>query len=431
MLSMMQMSQSPDDLLMARRRAALGPAYRHFYANPLHLVRARGVRMWDAEGREYLDFYNNVPSVGHCHPRVLEAMATQAAELNTHTRYLHEGVVDYAERLLATFPAPLSQVMFTCTGSEANDLALRICRAVTGKTGIIVVGKAYHGVTADLVQISPSIGPVADHVRVIASPTTYGAEEDRSTRFAADVQKAMDGLDEAGRGIAALIFDTVFASQGLIVDPAGFVSKGLDRLRARGGLFIADEVQSGLARPGTSMWAFERHGVAPDIVTVGKPIGNGHPLAAMVTRPDLLEEFGRRTRYFNTFGGNPVSAAVGLAVLSVIEDEGLMANATQMGERLAAGLREISAHRQGLVAVRQAGLYLAAEFRQETGTPDAERSRLLVEAMRKAGVLIGLCGEDDNCLKIRPPLPISPPDVDSFLSRLDAAMGQLAIGRDA
>ena len=420
---------SADELLMARRRTALGPAYRHFYETPLHLVRASGVRMWDAEGREYLDFYNNVPSVGHCHPRVVAAMASQAAELNTHTRYLHDRVVDYAEALLATFPAPLSQVMLTCTGSEANDLALRIARAVTSARGVIVVGKAYHGVTGDLVAISPSIGPVEAHVRVIPSPSGYGPEEDPAARFAADVEAAAESLGEAGHGVAALIFDTVLASQGLIVDPPGFVAEGIARLRARGGLFIADEVQSGLARPGASMWAFERHGVVPDIVTLGKPIGNGHPLAAMVTRPELLEEFGRRTRYFNTFGGNPVSAAVGLSVLSVIKDEGLMANAAQRGAELAAGLREIGARVEGLIAVRQAGLYLAAEFADDAGAADARRARLLVEAMREAGVLIGLCGEEDNCLKIRPPLPITSAEIGAFLERLDRVLGRIAPSR--
>lgn len=417
---------SADGALLQRRQAAMGPAYRHFYRKPLHLVRARGVRMWDAEGREYLDFYNNVPSVGHCHPRVVKAIADQAAELNTHTRYLNPVVVDYAETLLATFPEELSQVMFTCTGSEANDLALRICREVTGRTGILVVGRAYHGVTGDLAEISPSLGPVAPHVRVLPAPSGHAAGGDPAERFAADMRAAIDDLARAGLEPAALIFDTVFASQGLCVDPPGFVAKGIALARAAGAIWIADEVQSGLARPGQSMWAFSRHGVVPDIVTLGKPIGNGHPVAAMVTRPDLIAEFGRRTRYFNTFGGNPVSAAAGRAVLDVIRDEGLMQNAAAMGQELSLGLSALSQRHSGITAVRAAGLYAAVEFVTVQGAPDAPRVAELVEAMRERGVLLGTCGEADNCLKIRPPLPVGRAEIDAFLDRLDDALASVA-----
>lgn len=415
-----------DDLLLKRRQRLMGPAYRHFYRQPLHLVRAEGVRMWDAEGREYLDFYNNVPSVGHCHPRVVDAIAQQAAVLNTHTRYLNPVVIDYAETLLSTFPSELSQVMFTCTGSEANDLALRICRAVTGNTGILVVGRAYHGVTGDLAEISPSLGPVAAHVRVLPSPSSYGPNEDPAARFEADIRTAIESLAEAGLAPAALIFDTVFASQGLHVDPPGFVVRGIAAARAAGAIWIADEVQSGLARPGQSMWAFSRHGVVPDIATLGKPIGNGHPVAAMVTRPDLIEDFGKKCRYFNTFGGNPVSAAAGLAVLGVVRDEGLMENADAMGRVLASGLHALAQRHPGLTAVRAAGLYAAAQFSTTDGRPDADRVAALVEAMRERGVLIGTCGEEDNCLKIRPPLPIGGTEIAAFLERLDDALTTVA-----
>jgi len=412
--------------LITRRKRFLGPAYRHFYRDPVHLVRGSGVHVWDANGKQYLDFYNNVPSVGHCHPQVVEAMSRQASVLNTHTRYLHDSVVDYAEALLATFPAPLEQVMFTCTGSEANDLALRIARSVTGATGVIVVGKAYHGVTGDLAEISPSLGPAsapAAHVRMVPSPTGVIIDGTAlADRFEADVRTAIKSLQDAGHGLAMFIFDTVFASQGLFVEPAGFIAGAVEAVREHGGLWVADEVQSGLARPGQSMWAFERHGVVPDIVTLGKPIGNGHPLAAMVTRADLIAEFGKKTRYFNTFGGNPVSTEVGKAVLQVIRDENLMHNAAATGTVLLDGLRELTSRHHGISAIRGAGLYAAIEFVKDDGTPDSARQERIVEAMRERGVLIGACGEDNNCLKIRPLLPTGKNHVEVFLDKLDDAL---------
>ncbi|MAE92861.1 MAG: aspartate aminotransferase family protein [Pelagibaca sp.] len=416
----------PDSgALFARRQQALGPAYRHFYETPLHLVRAEGVWMVDVAERRYLDFYNNVPSVGHCHPAVIEAMTRQAARLNTHTRYLHDGVVAYAERLPETFPDPLSQVMFTCTGSEANDLALRICQSVTGGEGVIVVGRSYHGVTGDLAKISTSLGPAtapAPHVRVVEAPTPGG---DVAARFEVGVRGALASLEAAGIRPAMLIFDTVFASQGLYTDPRGFVAGGIRAAQQAGALFVADEVQSGLARPGEAMWAFLRHDVAPDIVTCGKPLGNGHPLAAMVTRPDLLREFGEKTRYFNTFGGNPVSAAVGLAVLDVIRDEGLMENARVRGAQLLAGLSEVASRHDAAGAIRGAGLYGALEVLGTDGSPSPERAARLVELLREAGVLVGVCGERNECLKIRPLLPTQDQHLDQFLSALDASLARL------
>lgn len=423
---------NPDQSLMERRDRVLGPAYRLFYDTPLHLVRGRGVRVWDAQGREYLDAYNNVPSVGHCHPKVVAALSAQAGELNTHTRYLHETVVDYAERLVATFPAELSQVMFTCTGSEANDLALRVARAVTNARGIIVTENAYHGVTSALAEISPSLGPsnpIGPHVRLVPAPDTYRlGVKGAGLTFAKAVQEAVAALQADGFGIAALICDTVFASDGIFVDPPGLLEPAVAAVRAAGGLFIADEVQSGLARTGTHMWAFQRHGVVPDLVTLGKPLGDGHPLAAMVAQPQHLETFGKETRYFNTFGGNPVSAAVGCAVLDVIKEEGLMENARRVGAQLLAGLKEIAPRHAHVGDVRGAGLYATLEMVEDRATqvPSAYLNARLINLLRGEGVLVGSCGRAANCLKIRPPLCFSAQDVTRLVQTLDLCLARLS-----
>ncbi|WP_370229561.1 aspartate aminotransferase family protein [Salipiger bermudensis] len=415
--------QSSHATLMARRSRTLGPAYRHFYDAPLHPVRGQGVRLYDAEGRAYLDAYNNVPSVGHCHPRVVEALAAQAAELNTHTRYIHPRIVEYGERLTALFDPALSQVMFTCTGSEANDLALRVVRAVTGGTGIIVTSNAYHGVTADLAELSPSLGaanPLGAHVRTVAPPSGV----DGGASFAAEVRTAIASLQAAGLRPAALLFDPVFASDGVYLDPPGCIAGAVAAIREAGGLFIADEVQAGLARVGSHMWAYERHGVVPDIVTLGKPLGAGHPLAVMVIRPDLLAEFGAKTRYFNTFGGNPVSAAVGLAVLDVIRDEGLQENAASVGRALQDGLATLAQRHPEVVAeVRGTGLYAALELRGAPGTAGQGISWLLND-MRRRGVLLGSCGSHGQALKIRPPLPFGEDDLAELLTALDEGLSQ-------
>ena len=309
--------------MIARRSRLLGPAYRLFYDQPVQFVRGEGVWLYDAAGHRYLDAYNNVASVGHCHPHVVQAIARQAAVLNTHTRYLHETVLDFAEKLLATFPPQIGHVMFTCTGSEANDLALRVARTCTGGTGFIVTANAYHGVTSALTELSPSLGlplPEGSHVRLVPAP---GSAANAGEIFAGHVSDALADMKKSGIRPAALLVDTIFSSDGVFADPPGFLRPAVEAVRAEGALFIADEVQPGFGRCGGQMWGFARHGLVPDLVTMGKPMGNGHPVAGMAARPELLAEFGRRSRYFNTFGGNPVSAAAGIAVLDVIESEGL------------------------------------------------------------------------------------------------------------
>ncbi len=351
--------------LIARRKRLLGPAYRLFYEQPVQFVRGEGVWLYDPAGRRYLDAYNNVPSVGHCHPHVVQAIARQAAVLNTHTRYLHESVLDFAERLLAPFPSEIGHVMFTCTGSEANDLALRIARTCTGGTGFIATEGAYHGVTSALVELSPSLGLAATeqgHVRLVPAPRAGG--DGTGEIFAAHVRDALDDMKQNGIRPAGLLVDTIFSSDGVFADPPGFLRPAVEAVRAAGGLFIADEVQPGFGRTGEGMWGFARHGLVPDLVTMGKPMGNGHPVAAMAARPELLAEFGARSRYFNTFGGNPVSAAAGIAVLDVIEREGLIANAQRVGAYLSQRLRQLQDRHALIAEVRGAGLFIGVELRR-------------------------------------------------------------------
>ncbi len=421
--------------MIARRQRLLGPAYRLFYANPVHLVRGEGVWLYDPEGQAYLDMYNNVASVGHCHPHVTAALSRQAEILNTHTRYLHDTVLDYAERLLGHFPLELSHVMFTCTGSEANDLALRVAKAHTGGTGVIVTQLAYHGTTTVTAELSPSLGrgmQLGAHARTVPAPDGYrGDVPDVGEVFAAHVREAIGDMAASGIRPAALLVDTIFSSDGVYADPAGFLAPAVAAVREAGGLFIADEVQPGFGRTGEAMWGFARHGLVPDIVTLGKPMGNGHPVAGMVARPEVLAEFGQRTRYFNTFGGNPVSAAVGMAVLEVIEGEGLVDNARRVGDHLRAGLRALAQRHSIIGDVRGAGLFTGVELVRDplTKEPATDETARLVNDLRERRILISATGPGANILKIRPPLVFSRENADLFLSAMDDLLTRAASAR--
>jgi 4-aminobutyrate aminotransferase-like enzyme len=414
--------------IIARRNRALGPAYRLFYEQPVQFVRGEGVWLYDPAGNAYLDAYNNVASVGHCHPHVVEAIARQAAVLNTHTRYLDETVLDYAEKLLATFPAEIGHIMFTCTGSEANDLALRVARACTGGTGFIVTETAYHGVTSALVELSPSLGlatPKDSHVRLVPAPRSAG--DDTGQIFARSVRDALNDMERDGIRPAALLVDTIFSSDGVFADPPGFLRPAVEAVRAAGGLFMADEVQPGFGRTGEQMWGFARHGLVPDMVTMGKPMGNGHPVAGMAARPGLLAEFGARSRYFNTFGGNPVSAAAGIAVLEVIDSESLIANARRTGAYMLEKIRQLQARHELIAEVRGAGLFIGVELRHGgmVGTPAASESTWIVNALRERRILISTAGRHANVLKIRPPLVFGTEHADLLVQNLDRALQAL------
>jgi 4-aminobutyrate aminotransferase-like enzyme len=384
------------------------------------VVRAEGVWLHGADGTRYLDVYNNVPSVGHCHPRVVEAIARQAATLNTHTRYLYDIVLTYAERLIATFPKELANVMFTCTGSESSDLAMRVAKNFTGGAGIIVTENAYHGITAAVSEFSPSLGsgvPLGQHVRTVPAPDSYRLGPNVGDIFAGHVERAIDDLKRHGIKPAALITDTIFSSDGILSDPPGFLAPAIDVIRRAGGVFIADEVQPGFARTGDAMWGFQRHNIVPDIVIMGKPMGNGIPLAGVVARPDVLSDFASKARYFNTFGGNPVSCAAGLAVLEVIEAENLQHNALEVGRYIMSGLRQLALEHKCIGDVRGAGLFIGADFVRDRDTkePAPEIAMRMVNDLRRKNILISASGVDGNVLKIRPPLPFSRADADIFL----------------
>ncbi|MFW2403132.1 MAG: aspartate aminotransferase family protein [Gammaproteobacteria bacterium] len=417
--------------LIRRRERLLGPAYRLFYDEPFHPVRGEGVWLYDAGGQPFLDVYNNVPCVGHCHPHVVDALTRQAALLNTHTRYLHETVLDYAEMLLAKFPSRIGHSMFTCTGSEANDLALRMARTYTGGTGVIVTELAYHGGTIAIAEISPSLGdkvPLGKHVRTVPAPDSYRSEEHLlGENFARGVAAAIDSLKADGIKPAALICDTIFASDGVFSHPPGFLRPAVELIRSAGGLFIADEVQAGFARTGECFWGFQRHGVVPDIVTMGKPMGNGHPIAGAVVRPDIAAPFGEASRYFNTFGGNPVSAAAGKAVLEVIENEGLQENARCTGDYMRDGIRKLAERHEIIGDVRGSGLFTGVELVRDRATkePADKETAQLVNEMRRRHVLISFSGPNNNCLKVRPPLVFSEDNANYFLQVMDGALSAI------
>jgi len=424
-----------DTDLLRRRARVLGPAYRLFYERPLHLVRGEGAWLFDAGGRRYLDCYNNVASVGHAHPAVLEAMAAQAARLNTHTRYLHENIVAYAERLGALLPDGLDVCMFTCTGTEANDLALRIARAVTGQRGAVALADAYHGHSAEVFPLSTEDCPAGDRppwLAVVSAPDDYRAgARDHAEAFAAErgaeVAAAARALDERGAAPALFICDGIFSSNGVLTPPPAYLREAYRGIRAAGGLAVADEVQSGLFRLGERAWGFESAGVVPDIVTLGKPLGGGYPLAAVVTRRDIAEAFARRYHYFNTFGGNPVAAAAGLAVLDVIENEGLPAQVEATGRYLADGLRALQSRFALIGDVRGRGLFLGVELVRDRATrePAGEEAGRLRERLRENGVLLGTTGPHGNVIKIRPPLVFGREHADLLLQALDEGLAWL------
>lgn len=411
-----------DATLLERRARALGPAYRLFYDEPFHPVRGEGVWLYDAAGQPWLDAYNNVACVGHAHPRVVEAIARQAATLNTHTRYLHEGIVDYAERLLATMPPELGHASFTCTGSEANDLAMRIATAHTGASGLIVTRNAYHGVTSALACASPSLGQyvrLGDHVRLVDAP----AGDDPGPAFAASVRAAIADLRAQSMRPAALLVDTVFSSDGVFTAPAGFLQEAVTAVHEAGGLFIADEVQPGFGRTGEAFWGFARHGVVPDIVTMGKPMGNGHPVAGLAVRPEIMQAFARASRYFNTFGGNPVSMAAASAVLDVLQQEQLQQQALLVGDYLRSRLSALRERHACVGEVRGAGLFIGLELLDGQAAATALAARV-VNGLRHRQVLLSATGPQGNVLKIRPPLVFRREHADFLVERLDAVLAQ-------
>lgn len=415
--------------LLERRLANVGASAVLFYRDPLEIVSASGSWMTAADGKRYLDFYNNVPSVGHSHPRVAAAVSDQIARLSINTRYLN-GVVDrYLEALKATFPSSLANVVLTCSGSEANDLALRIAAAATGGTGYIVTENAYHGNTSIVSEISPSAlkrRTLPDHVVAVAAPSHPGQSGSIEKAFAADIERAVAELKRRGHKPAAFIADSIFSSDGVFADPPGFIREAVAAIHKAGGLYIADEVQPGFARTGDAFWGFARHDVTPDIVTMGKPMGNGFPMAGLVTRPDYLERFCEDTGYFNTFGGNPVAAAAGMAVLQIIEEEALQQNAQRQGHHIRERLADLAAKDDRIAHVRGAGLFIGIELSQagNKDQPNADLASDVINDLKDRGVLIGAAGRFGNTLKVRPPLSLSEEEADIFVDRLSETLSR-------
>jgi 4-aminobutyrate aminotransferase-like enzyme len=411
------------------RRAALPSSYRLFYEHPVVVDHTEGVWIHDAAGTPLLDVYNNVPVVGHSNAHVAERVATQLRTANTHTRYVYPAVAEYASRLESLFPAALNKTIFTCSGSEAVDLALQVTRFVTGKQGMIATSHAYHGTTAATHAVSPSLSRhfVDDRIEFVDVPEAALANGDAGDEFARRVRDAIAALESRGVGFAGLIMDQVFTSDGVFTDPVGFMVPVREAVRAAGGVFIADEVQSGFGRTGTHMWGFDRHGIVPDLVILGKPMGNGLPIAALVGTEALLNEYGDTFRYFNTFGGNPVCIAAADAVLNEIERLDVLSNVVTTGALLRSGLTETLAAHELMATVRGTGLIAGADL--SSGRETQSESKAVVDAivngLRNRGVLISSTGPGGKLLKIRPPLVFQPAHVERLVSALDDTLTAL------
>lgn len=417
--------------LTDKRSKVLGESYRLFYRKPVHLVRGKGQYLWDAAGDKYLDVYNNVASIGHCHPAVTEAVHQQMGMLNTHTRYLHETILDYSEQLLATMPGEIDRAMYMCTGSEANDLAIRVARAYSGGSGIIVSKEAYHG-TSDLTSgVSPALGsgqPLAATTRLVPPPDRYRvAAPDLGAWFAAEIQKQIDDMAAHGIKFAGFLADSIFSSDGVLPGPQGFLQQAIDVVHNNGGIFIADEVQPGFARTGDAFWGFARHGVVPDVVTTGKPMGNGIPVSALLAKSEVLAAFSDEIPYFNTFGGNPVAMAAAQAVLNVIQEEGLQEHSRVVGAQLLTALKTLMDKYECVGDVRGAGLFIGFELVKDrvSKTPDKALALDVTEKLREHHVLTSVAGPYGNVLKLRPPLAFQESDIDWLVSALDKSLASL------
>ena len=424
------MTRSTTEIMSDRTRL-MGPNVSTFYDDPVHIVRGEGVWLWDAEGRKYLDCYNNVPHVGHCNPRVVEAICRQASTLNTHTRYLHEGILSYIDRLTGTMAAPLDTAILTCTGSEANDIALRIAEAVTGKRGIIATDATYHGNTSLVSQLSksntPSVGfGLEQYFRFVDAPDSYRAPDPDGMRFAAKVAAQIAALEEDGTGFAALTICPYFLNEGFPDTPDDWLKPVAEIVRKAGGLLICDEVQSGFGRIGTHMWAHEKMGVVPDVVVLGKPMGNGHPIGGVVANGDTIAAFRKGYRYFNTFGGNPVSCAAAMAVLDEIEEKDLVANAQSVGVYARSRMSALADAHEVIGDVRGSGLIFGAEMVTDRAakTPATAFTDRVINAMRDRGILLSKLGRHKNTLKIRPPMPFSKDNADLLFDTLNDVLTQ-------
>jgi 4-aminobutyrate aminotransferase-like enzyme len=428
----------PKEQTLARRQQHIGRNLSIAYRDPVKIVRGWMQYLYDDEGRRYIDAYNNVPHVGHCHPRVVDAGAAQMRVLSTNTRYLNDLLTDYADRLLATLPSELDVCYFVNSASEANELALRLARAYTRQRDMIVLEAAYHGNTTSLIDISPykHAGPggagAPDWVHVASLPDDYRGPYKRGdatagAKYAATVGELVETLHARGRGVAAFIAETCPSVGGQLIFPPGYLENVYRHVRGAGGVCIADEVQTGLGRMGTSFWAFEDQHVVPDIVVMGKPLGNGHPIGAVATTRAIADSFDNGMEYFSTFGGNTVSCAIGVAVLDVSRDEGLQEHARHVGEYLLSKLRPLIDRHPIVGDVRGSGLFLGVELvrNRETLEPAGAEASFVANRMRESGVLLGTDGPYHNVVKIRPPMPFTESDGDILVEALEQSIAEL------
>ena len=420
--------------LIADRARLMGPNVATFYDDPINFVKGSGAWLWDADGRKYLDCYNNVPHVGHCNPRVVDAICRQASTLNTHTRYLHDGILDYIDRLTATMASSLDTTILTCTGSEANDIALRMAEAVTGKRGIIATDATYHGNTSLVSQLSKSNVPtvgfgLGQYFHFVDAPDSYRTPDLDGTIFAAKVSDQIAALEEDGTGFAALVVCPYFLNEGFPDNPDGWLKPVADVVRKAGGLLICDEVQSGFGRTGTHIWAHEKMGVVPDVVVLGKPMANGHPVGGVVAGRDIVTAFRSGYRYFNTFGGNPVSCAAAMAVLDEIEENDLVTNAKIVGDHANTRLKTLAQKYEVIGDVRGSGLIFGAELVLDRGSkaPATDFTNQIINAMRHKGIILSKLGRHKNTLKIRPPMPFSIENANLLIDTLDEVLGQTSV----
>ena len=425
------MSTSTTEDLLARRERLLGAGIATFYEDPVHIVRGEGVWLYDADGRRYLDLYNNVPCVGHAHPRVVEAMQRQTETLNVHSRYLHEGILDYAEHLTSLHAEHLTTAVFACSGTEANEVAILMARAATDGRGLIYTQAAYHGNSTEVRKLSRLRDEGEREFRSIPVPQRYRPIEDDlgdealTEAYLGRLRAEIDGFAEDGIPFAGMMVCSILANEGLPDIPPGFMSRAADMVRDAGGLFICDEVQAGFARSG-NWWGYETSGVTPDIVSMGKPMGNGLPLAGVVASQELVETFRNKTRYFNTFASSPLQAAVGQAVLNVIEDESLVESVASVGAYLKDNLRALQESCEPMADVRGHGLFIGMEWvkDRESKEPDPAGADVIVNRLRRAGFLMGRAGEHGNVLKVRPPLVLKQEQADMFLEAFEAAVAE-------
>jgi len=421
-------------LLLERRRQLMGAGSPLFYKRPIHIERGRGPWLYDVQGNAYLDAYNNVPVVGHCHPHVIKAVSRQIAALNLNTRYIYKNILDYAERLTALLPGHLSACFFVNSGSEANDIAWQMSKFITGEKGALVMENAYHGITEATKALSPYElnSKLAPHVQILISPDPYrgphqNKNDDLTDLYAADTDRAIADMEKSGYKPAAFMIDSSFISNGIPDVPEGYLSKVVDKVRNVGGLIIADEVQAGFGRLGTDMWGFNVHGITPDVVTFGKPVGNGYPLGVVITSPEILNAYINGTELFSTFGGNPVACAAGMAVLDVIENEKLMANAFKTGHYLKNGICALMDRHPLIGDVRGRGLVVGVELvkNRETKEPATKETDRMLDLMKDNGVLVGNEGPYGNVIKIRPSLVFLEEHADILIKSLDRSLKSL------